>query len=610
MEKELTKILAQRWFDQQTKEVEDFVYKILELILGHNAIHFIEATNDAMMHRGGRISSTAMDGFVVTGDPREDEVIAHAGLIWTLMNGAPWPEEVYHAHVQRLVDGGSGEASYLAARLWPAHGLIQKVTYRPLFYKMEHDQLDERDYRMVLEEALRSSEYPDWREPSIIPDAVKYGYKNDISIFDDFILKYINKKGLSHPISALIDIWKIDKKTIEIIKKDLLDYHSEKYRNQAIFLFYISLINYFKEGVATIKNDLREEIIYIYKITENIVKNFLSEIKELKTQKDMINYILIKYRDYIINQMRYQNKNDLNKDIFRKISKNFFDYIKNGIDIRDIFYTGNFFLDLIENSKKIKEFKIEFEGWFNKQEENEQKKILNLKTYLRDISRSKNKYNEGLNKLDLTKICNIFRDRPKEDIIKLLSKNVDGKNCMVLSEFIIRFFNEKFNNFKIRESEIYLDIKKIINILKGSCVNLITYCESHDKDILPQFGLFLYNIIKTGYVYNNNYNQYPEEWNKVADLMQVYLLWKKPSNEMELNVLLEKIKFSNFLDKEEEYQCLIRIAELLKRVEINPKYISEIRKIIIKNIKIFEDKKFEYVFDLLHIKTKDYPIII
>jgi len=610
MEKELTKVLARRWFDQQTEEVEDFVYKTLELILGHNAIYFIEATNDAMMHRGGRVSPTAMDGFVVTGDPREDELIAHAGLIWTLMNGAPWPEEVYQAHVQRLVDGGSGEASYLAARLWPAHDLIQKVTYRPLFYKMEHDQLDERDYRMVLEEALRSSEYPDWCEPSIIPDAVKYGYKNYISIFDDFILKYINKKGLSHPISALIDIWKIDKETIEIIKKDLSAHHCEKYRNQAIFLFYISLINYFKEGVVTIKNNLREEIIDIYKLTENIIENFFLEIKESKRQKDMVNYILIKYRDYIVRKINNKNKNNLNKDIFIKTAQIFTEYIKNGIEIKDIFYIGNFIIDLIENSKKIKEFKIKLEDWLDKQEESDQKKILNLKTYLRDISKSKNKSNGSLTKVDLRKIYKIFGNTPKEDIIKILSKNVDQNNYTALSEFIIRFFNEKFNNIKTKDIEIDIDIKKIINILRGSFVNLIVYEDSHNKDFFSQAGLFLYNIIRTGYFYNNNYCKYPEEWTKIADLMKLYLLWEKPSDERELNVLIEKIKYNNFLEKDEAYQCLIRITKILKHVGMKPEYISEVRSIIIKNIKNFEGKNLEGIFNLFNIKNKEYSIIM
>jgi len=324
----------------------------------------------------------------------------------------------------------------------------------------------------------------------------------------------------------------------------------------------------------------------------------------------MVNYILIKYRDYIIRKINNKNKNNLNKDIFIKTAQIFTEYIKNGIEIKDIFYIGNFIVDLIENSKKIKEFKIKLEDWLDKQEESDQKKILNLKTYLRDISKSKNKSNGSLTKVDLRKIYKIFGNTPKEDIIKILSKNVDQNNYTALSEFIIRFFNEKFNNIKTKDIEIDIDIKKIINILRGSFVNLIVYEDLHNKDFFSQAGLFLYNIIRTGYFYNNNYCKYPEEWTKIADLMKLYLLWEKPSDDRELTVLIEKIKYNNFLEKDEAYQCLIRITKILKHVGMKPEYISEVRSSIIKNIKNFEGKELEGIFNLFNIKTKDYSIIM
>jgi hypothetical protein len=92
--------------------------------------------------------------------------------------------------------------------------------------------------------------------------------------------------------------------------------------------------------------------------------------------------------------------------------------------------------------------------------------------------------------------------------------------------------------------------------------------------------------------------------------MKLYLLWEKPSDERELNVLIEKIKYNNFLEKDEAYQCLIRITKILKHVGMKPEYISEARSSIIKNIKNFEGKNLEGIFNLFNIKTKDYSIIM
>jgi len=75
------------------------VAQVLEAALGRNALYFIENTQEhAEKWTEGCevVPADALDGFVVTGDPEEDHIIAHAGLVWTHMNDAPWPDEVYH----------------------------------------------------------------------------------------------------------------------------------------------------------------------------------------------------------------------------------------------------------------------------------------------------------------------------------------------------------------------------------------------------------------------------------------------------------------------------------------------------------------------------------
>jgi len=71
------------------------------------------------------------------------------------MNDKPWAEEVYHGWLDSLLAAGSAEAAYLAAGLWPADGLIQKVTYRPAGWWVHWGRLDAEVERVILTEMLR-----------------------------------------------------------------------------------------------------------------------------------------------------------------------------------------------------------------------------------------------------------------------------------------------------------------------------------------------------------------------------------------------------------------------------------------------------------------------
>jgi hypothetical protein len=145
----LADYFARCWFGKPDARMREFTgYVLLEVIFGYNGLYFIEKTDLFIKNRakyGEGVPSSALDGFRITGDAHEDGVIAHAGAIWSLINGEPWPEEVYHDYVQRLVRGGSDLTAYVAARLWPARGLIEHVSYRPLAYRVKKGNFTESE---------------------------------------------------------------------------------------------------------------------------------------------------------------------------------------------------------------------------------------------------------------------------------------------------------------------------------------------------------------------------------------------------------------------------------------------------------------------------------
>ena len=129
----LTRYFAERWLKEPSAKGEQIIAWLLEAALGRNALYFIEKTKEYVDEWGGSgeiVPANACDGFEITGDPVEDTIIPHAILVWTCMNDQPWSEEVYHGWLDTLLKAGSAEAAYLAASLWPAHDLMEKVTYR------------------------------------------------------------------------------------------------------------------------------------------------------------------------------------------------------------------------------------------------------------------------------------------------------------------------------------------------------------------------------------------------------------------------------------------------------------------------------------------------
>jgi len=116
----LARYFAERWLENPSARGEQIIAWLLEAALGRNVMYFIEKTKeyvDAWKGSGEIVPESAFDGFAITGDPVEDTIIPHAVFVWTCMNDQPWPDEVYHDWLDKLLAAGSAEAAYLAASL-------------------------------------------------------------------------------------------------------------------------------------------------------------------------------------------------------------------------------------------------------------------------------------------------------------------------------------------------------------------------------------------------------------------------------------------------------------------------------------------------------------
>jgi len=243
-----------------------FVHEFLEALFGRNALYFIEETRRGLARskgaRGEVIGAEALDGFCPTGDPEEDHIIAHAGLVWTHMNGDPWPEEVYREWVQRLVKSGSEEAAYLAASLWPARGLMEEVSYRPVKCLIYEGTWDERAEQRALAEMLKRLD-PLFGVVRDLPDPCTIFAYDSLVSPEQLPSEYIKQRGFDRPICGLVDLDDIEKdeEVAQRVRAALTaPYWPEGVREAAILL-YMSIklkcriereINYFLEKISEI----------------------------------------------------------------------------------------------------------------------------------------------------------------------------------------------------------------------------------------------------------------------------------------------------------------------------------------------------------------------
>ena len=608
----LARYFAERWLIEPSAEGEQIIAWLLEAALGKNALYFIEKTKeyvDRWKGNGEIVPENAFDDFVITGDPVEDTIIPHAVFVWTCMNDRPWPEEVYHRWLDRLLAAGSAEAAYLAASLWPAHDLMAKVRYRPPGWLVYQGQLDAEAERLILTEMLRGNDGP---RTSL------YGpFEHDDSPYPNkFPKQYIDKHGFTHPICGLVRPIEFELyRGLENRIKEVLTMPSwPEGVKDAAMLLYLSL-----KGLKDLINPLQELLGILeqnlFKFDErhiNIINFHMDKIEKIDYNliKDYINYIIILYNKTI-------NEYYLLKKIFDK-------YISIGLRSKDILYIGNEIKNIIFNMMLREKEKVE--SWLEKQADDLRIKDIFLSAYMTNI------------------INNITADEElKTDYLSKKIEDIYGKT---------KYF-DKIRLF-IDQARIYFDIERdsykicyfIEDILKRegrinfSCNFREDYakiiCSWHpnrryfSKEYMflesKHIGLYLYYEILKEWVgtvvdikYNikdkKEFNLYSDKRKKISGNLYIYTI---DNIEAKINLCLNKIEFNNFPCEEVKYKLIIELINIIENnYDIALEYFKDknklikARKIILNNIGLLGNEFRNYrLIELLEIDIKPKNMII
>jgi len=588
----LTRYFAKRWLNRRgTKDEQQLIAWLLEAALGRNVLYFIERTKeyvDAWKGGGDVVPVDAFDGFVITGDPVEDSLIPHAVLVWTCMNDRPWPEEVYHDWLDKLLAAGSAEAAYLAASLWPAHDLMAKVTYRPPGWRVYRGQLDADAERLILTEILKEDdgprkylygpfEYDDVRYPEILPR------------------QYILRHGFTHPICGLVGPIELglngDLK--QRIQEALAAPSWSEGVKDAAMLLYLSLKT-FNESWATARetlNLLEESLFKLDKKHINIINFHMDKIEKIDYNliKDYVNYLIISYNNII------------NRDVI--LVKILGKYISIGLRTKDILYIGKDLRNVIFNS--ILKEKEKVEPWLEKQVDDLRIKDIFLSIYMAKII---NYYIRLDKELKTEQV-----EKKMEDIYGKI-KYVD--KIMLFIDQARKYFEPGEDSYKIcyfindilkRDTRINFsynfieDYAKIINSWHPSR----NYISKKDMFLCSNhIGLYLYYEIFRNFEYIGvHFKDYINKKNE----LNVYLgikekitenLYRKPMSNIEkLNLYLNKIEYNNLPCEEIKYELIIELINIIKN---NYNEILEYlrdenkmkiaRKAILSNIDLIRDK--------------------
>jgi len=355
----LTWYFAKRWLEKPSPKDKQLIAWLLEVALGRNVMHFIERTDEYIRRwvGGGEIVPVgAFNGFMITGDPVEDTIIPHAVLVWTYMNDRPWPEEVYHDWLDKLLAANSKEAAYLAASLWPAHDLMAKVTYRPPGWLVYRGQLDAEAERLILTEMLKG-DYG--------PITSLYGsFKYDDLIYPRRLAEYyIDRHGFTHPICGLFKPARLyyNAKLKGPIKEALAAPSWSEGVQGAAMLLYLSLKTSHRlmGDEMKILNILEENLFKFDERHINIINFHMDKIEK-------IDYDLIK--DYI------------NHLIVLSDLKMFEKYISIGLRTKDIIYISNNIKHMI--CILMQKEKEKLESWLEKQADDSRIKDILLLNYI------------------------------------------------------------------------------------------------------------------------------------------------------------------------------------------------------------------------------------
>ena len=573
----LTRYFAERWLKEPSAKGEQLIAWLLEAALGKNALYFIEKTKeyvDEWRGSGEIVPVDAFDGFVITGDdPFEDSLIPHAVFVWTYMNDRPWTDEVYHRWLDTLLAAGSAEAAYLAASLWPAHDLMEKVTYRPARWLVYRGQLDAEAERLILTEMLKgasgprtslygSFEYDDATYPELLPE------------------QYIFRHGFTHPICGLVGPigFKSDSYLKKRIQEALAAPSWSEGVKDAAMLLYLSLkaFNELRPPGQETLNLLEQNLFKLEERHINIINFHMDKIEKIDYDliKDYINHLIILYD-------KTANKN-LSMKMFSK-------YMSIGLRTKDILYIGRDFKDIISNLMLEEREKVV--SWLEKQDDDLRIQDVLLATYMT----KKRHYTEYFY------VINIDKELKTRQVEKKI-KDIYGKiKCADKIRLLIDqdriYFGKRIHSHKVcdfidnilkREAKINFnsnfreDYAKIINSWHPNR----KYISKEDMFLNSNhIGLYLYyEIIKNLHIHSIK------------------------NTETKLDFYLNKIESNNFPYKEIKRKL---IMELKNIIENNYDKISEYfiyssklikaRKVVIENIDLFRDK---WLFDLLHIRTE------
>jgi len=604
----LAEYFTKRWFNKPSAREICFVNEILESSFGQNGLYFINKTDeliDMKIKHNKKISPSVLDEFKITGDAEEDGVIAHAGMIWSLLNGEPWPEAVYHDYVDRLVKGRSELTAYVAARLWPARGLIEKVQYRPLSYITDTEKLMNEYYKYIL--TRFDKQYCLFAEPCSIPHFLKY--RDDFSIILNKIPKqYLEKFGFSHPMLALVNVHEIDnlftEKVREILEKD--SFPDEMYE-ALLFLYlhlelYIKMSKEFKKEVSSFLLDLRENLDIFIK---NKIKK-CAEI-ELKTKeilsiepsafKKFINQFLAMYNILTIEIGKFYILNSFKEEFCQKIVRAILKLSEDGEDIfENIDFIDENLIEIIECMKQ--EEKIKIEKYIKKRLDKNKTKELLLKLKLFNM---------------FSDLINFYEDHIKEmckilsikEIINILIKNISDINKDFKIKILKKIMEKEFGKSNLKKDKIEEDLYLII---RGGLYNF-------NFKKTRKYGLILYSEMMERYIRFHIEESEDPYINTCKEILnKMHLIFNEQNHGcIFYNIIytLERIYFGNFINREEEIRS---INLLLENIKANTGYIYEnlskdrdllinIRKRFILNIeKLIEHKNIDEIMNILMIQ--------
>ena len=613
---DLTPLTGQaRWLIEPSARGEQLIAWLLEAALGRNVLYFIERTKEYVDEWGGGgevVPVDAFDGFMITGDPVEDTLIPHAVLVWTCMNDRPWPEEVYHDWLDKLLAAGSAEAAYLAASLWPAHDLMEKVTYRPARWLVYRGQLDAEAERLILTEMLKgkfgsrtslygSLEYDDLPDPEELPK------------------QYIKRHGFTHPICGLVDLRDISS-NLDLrnrIQEALNAPSWSEGVKDAAMLLYLSLkaFNALWGPEREMCDILEKNLFKLDERHMNIINFHADKIQKIDYNliKDYINYLTILYNKFV------------NNISYITLSK----YISIGLKINDILYIGGRLKDRIFNL--ISKEKEKVGSWLKEQAYDLRIKDLLLTAYMikiiynKDfefITKNKELENEYLDE----KIENIYGKIKYIDKISLLIDqgkiyfNHDialHKICNLIEnilkkEFIINFgcnFREDYKKIIKSWHPKWSDLEKIDTFPDSNHIGLYLY-----YGILSKWRLevenFSYYIKK-----KNNKKLYLYTRRKIIENFYTNSTY---NIEINLNLYLNKIENNNLPYKELKYELINELIDIIEnsfdKISKYLKYYDKLKiakKVILSNIDLFRKKlRSSRLIELLGVDNKSQNIIM